>query len=158
MARINPDRDRILGSIGEKLAISLLTRARFENIQNLNDLKKNFPFGDIIAERNGKKFVISVKARNKRTVSGKLNARYTLGDSHVYDLAAQVAKMLSGTPAFLAIQVDNLKGCYSGYFGELTLLNGNRGIAMDVEHLIKYECLGKNIKSDFDYWQLKNDY
>ena len=158
VARINPDRDRLVGGTGELLAKHLLEIAGFKNIQNLNDVKANFPFGDIVAERGGKKFVISVKARNKRTRSGKLNSRYTLGDNQVYNLAEKVSRMLGGTPAFLAIQLDNLKGCYSGYFGELTLLNGNRGIPMDTEHLAKYECLGKNVKSDFEYWQLKNDY
>ena len=158
MVRINPDRDKLVGGTGERLAMHLLEIAGFKNIQNLNDVKANFPFGDIIAERGGKKFVISVKARNKRTRSGTLNSRYTLGNAQVYDRAEKVSKLLGGTPAFLAIQLDNMKGCFSGYFGELTELHGNRGIPMDKEHLLKYECLGKNIKSDFDFWDLKNEY
>src|SRR5258706_14576769 len=96
----------LLGSFGESLAENVLRAAGFNNIQNLNRLKMNFPFGDVCAERNTEKFVISVKIRNRYEAhTGKLNSRYKLA-SKCYELAAHAQAELSATPAFLAISLS----------------------------------------------------
>lgn len=157
MVRINPKRDSSLGQIGERLAVEVLVKASFKNVRNLNDEKRNYPFADIFAERDKKRYVISVKARNKYEVSGKLNSRYKLGKK-VYDNAPMATRDFNATPAFLAIQLDNNTGTYCAYFGELSVLQGNNAILMEERHLHKYDCLAKNAKSDFNYSNLTNTY
>src|SRR5205085_4351520 len=53
-------RSRRLGEIGEALADELLKRNNFSNVENLNIEKRNFPFADFFAERDGIRYVISV--------------------------------------------------------------------------------------------------
>lgn len=71
-----------LGDVGEQLAPMLLKRVGFTGIIDLNGRHHNYPFGDFLAERNGTRYVISVKTRNKWEQPGppKLNSRYKLGE------------------------------------------------------------------------------
>lgn len=156
---INPERCRLLGEFGEYiLAENLLKRNGFKEIRNLNsEHKTNQPFADIYAERDGKKYVISVKARNKFEKSGKLNSRYKLGEN-CYKNAEIVSTEFDATAAFLAISFEADKQTYSGYFGELAILKGNKGVPVGEKHLSNYECLGKDIKSDINLSKLKNTY
>jgi len=58
-------RKKSLGELGELFAIKALVDNHYEKIINLNDKKMNFPFADLYAEKEGKRFIFSVKARNK---------------------------------------------------------------------------------------------
>jgi hypothetical protein len=59
-------RKKALGELGELIALKALVDNGFEKISHLNDTKRrNFPFADLLAEKDGKKYAISVKARNK---------------------------------------------------------------------------------------------
>src|SRR5215510_4425819 len=70
---------RTLGDLGEKWAPDLLKKAGFRAIQDLNAIKYNHPGGDFLAERAGKLYFITVKARNKHVQrTGKLNAGYNI--------------------------------------------------------------------------------
>ena len=41
----------------------------------------NEPFADILCEKDDKRYIISVKARNMYQINGKLNSRYNLGSN-----------------------------------------------------------------------------
>jgi hypothetical protein len=72
-------RKKSLGELGELFAIKALVDNSFERIVNLNDKKINYPFADLYAEKERKKYVISIKARNKYQKNYKLNAFYNIG-------------------------------------------------------------------------------
>ena len=55
-------RRKSLGELGELLGIKALVDDGFDRIANLNDSRMNYPFGDLYAEKCGKKFVISLRA------------------------------------------------------------------------------------------------
>ncbi len=155
--RINSERSKSLGEVGERLTPKLLQSGGFVAVKNLNEIRVNFPYADFYAERDGRRYVIAVKARNMYEVSGSLNSRYKLGKK-VYEFAQKASKQFDAIPAFLVIQLDNRNGTYNGYFGELELLKGNNAVLMSERHLSRYECLGKDVKSGFNFSELKNVY
>jgi len=157
MTKINSKRCKDIGDTGEGLAFEIFEKNNFKNIKNLNEIKSNFPFADIYAERDNKKYIVSVKSRNKFELNGNLNSRYKL-DKNCNMQAVILSKQFKAIPAFLAIQMDNDNGTYSAYFGELHILNGNKAILMGDKYLSRYECLAKDTKSDFDCRNLKNVY
>lgn len=145
-----------LGVLGESLAEKILRAAGFAKIKNLNQLNPNFPFGDVYAERNNLKFVISVKIRNRYEANtGRPNSRYNLG-RRCNELAAKAQAELSATPAVLAISL--LADVYSAYFAPLAILEGRHGIPMTSPWLRQYECLAKDSLHGLDVSHLKNTY
>lgn len=145
-----------LGGVGEALAIRILHSADFANIRNLNQVRTNFPFGDIFAERGEQKYVISVKIRNRYEArTGRLNTRYKLG-KQCYELAARAQVEFSATPAFLAISL--ISDSYSAYFAPLSILDGSSGIAMTPTGVLRYECLAEDALHGIDASHLKNTY
>ena len=154
MKREDVDRCRSLGEVGETLlAPDLLSKAGFEKIENLNEkYGPNYPFADIYAERDGKRYVLSVKTRNKYTNHGKINDRYKLDNP---DKSKEVSARFAAIPAFLTISIEADMNTYSGYFGEISMLRKDTGVPMrnpDED----YECLGKNVKSEFDLSKFTN--
>jgi hypothetical protein len=149
-------RSKQLGDIGEKLIESILARNNFTNIKNLNHHKVNFPYADIYAERDGVKYVISVKTRNKYEFgSGRINPRYKLG-SKCYQNAPLAEKQFDAVAAWVTISLDEKN--FSVYFGTLSSLNGSKAVKMTTKHLNSYECLAKDESHEFDYERLKNTY
>ena len=146
-----------LGEFGESLAKPILVRAGFTNVKNLNHSKMNSPFADFYAERKSEKYVISVKIRNKyKANTGKLNARYNLGHSNCYELAAKAEIALSAQAAFLAISL--MPTSYWAYFAPLVVLNKSLGISMTNSWLARYECLAENVAHGVDVSHLENTY
>ena len=142
-------RKKSLGELGELIAIKVLVDNRFEKIINLNDKKTNFPFADIYAEKEGKRFIISVKARNKYQKDGKLNAFYNLGKNFRH-YAKIAQKEYKADPYWMAIQFD--KTTYSVYFGSIEELEGKNAIPL--RQCEKGEigiCLAKNVRHYFDF-------
>jgi predicted KAP-like P-loop ATPase len=84
--RKEASRKKSLGELGELFAIKALVDKKFDRIRNLNDNHMNEKFADIECEKDGLRYVISVKARNKYQKNGKLNTRYNVG-STVYEKA-----------------------------------------------------------------------
>ena len=121
---------------------------------NLNDVKMNYPFADILATKRGKAIAISVKTRNRFMKDGRLNSRYKLG-LRAYEKANLAAKEFSAEPHWMAIQFDAKS--YTIWLGTLDELDGNKGI------LIR-KCLsgdiGQCLVSDkphyFDFSYFKN--
>ncbi|MFH1217779.1 MAG: hypothetical protein V1706_14890 [Pseudomonadota bacterium] len=148
-------RAKSLGALGELLAIKALVDNGFNNIRNLNDEKRNFPFADLYAERRNEKYVISVKTRNRLTRTGRLNSRYNLGsDSETKAKKAEL--QFNAKAAWLAISI--LDGTYSIYFGTLESLTTKTGIPIGKTHFQKYECLVPERHHGLDFRPYKNTY
>ena len=98
-------RKKSLGELGELFSIKTLVDENYDKIRNLNDEHMNEPYADIYCEKEGKRLVISVKARNKYQKDGKLNSSYKLG-SNFYEKAAKVASKYDAEPYWMAIQFD----------------------------------------------------
>jgi hypothetical protein len=142
-------RKKSLGELGELFAIKALVDNHYEKIINLNDKKMNFPFADLYAEKDGKRFIISVKARNKYQKDHKLNAFYNLGND-AYKKAATATLEYCAEPHWMAIQFDQFT--FSIYWGSLEELNGKNTIplAQCAEGKIGI-CLAKDKKHYFDF-------
>ncbi len=121
-------RKKSLGELGELFALKALVDKKFDRIRNLNDHSMNETFSDIECEKDGIKYIISVKARNKYTKAGKLNSRYNLG-SNVYEKAQKAEQKYNAIAYWMAIQFD--KKSFSIYFGSLKELNGSKAIPVD---------------------------
>jgi hypothetical protein len=145
-------RKKSLGELGELFAIKALVDNKFDRIRNLNDHSMNETFADIACEKDGEKYVVSVKARNKFQKNGKLNTRYNLG-SNVNEKASASEKKHNAKACWMAIQFD--RNSFSVYFGHLNELNGSRAIPVDkCEKGIIGEIweLNKRHYFDFDYY------
>lgn len=159
IARIR--RTSMLGKLGEQLAAEALSANGFQNVSNLNDLRNNYPFFDLRAERDGKIYFIEVKTRNEKRDSGGLNSSYnciTVSDrankilkSEGYS-ASQITKMAidridryaadhGAVPAWVAIPVRPGESTYAAYFGLLEDLGLRRSILMTPIARENYVCL-----------------
>ncbi len=121
-------RKKSLGELGELFAIKALVDLEYDKIRNLNDTRMNQEYADIFCEKGKKKYVISVKARNKYQANGKLNTRYNLG-TNAYDKAARAEAEYNAEAYWMAIQFDT--NSYSIYFGSLKELDGANSIPVD---------------------------
>lgn len=121
-------RKKSLGELGELFALKALVDNKFDRIRNLNDDSMNETFADIECEKDGLRYVISVKARNKYQKNGKLNSRYNLG-STVYEKALIAENKYNASAYWIAIQFDHKS--FSIYFGSLKELNGSKAIPVD---------------------------
>jgi len=145
-------RKKSLGELGELFALKALVDKKFDRIRNMNDSRMNEPFADIECEKDGLRYVISVKARNKYQKDGKLNSRYNLG-SGVYEKALSAENKYDASAYWIAIQFDQKS--FSIYFGSLKELNGSRAIPVDkCEKGIIGEIWEHNKRHyfDFDYY------
>jgi hypothetical protein len=149
-------RKKSLGELGELFAIKALVDKKFDRIRNLNDNLMNETFADIECEKDGLKYVISVKARNKYQKNGKLNTRYNLG-ANVYEKALSAEKKYNASAYWMAIQYD--QNSFSIYFGFLKELNESKAIPVDkCEKGIIGEIweLNKRHYFDFEYYTNKS--
>lgn len=148
-------RKKSLGELGELFALKALVDKKFDRIRNLNDNKLNEKFADIECEKDGIRYVISVKARNKFQKNGKLNTRYNLG-SNAYINSGYAEKKYNAIACWLAIQFDNKS--FSIYFGTLSELNNSKAIPVDkcekgiLGEIWEYD---KRHYFDFDYYSNK---
>ena len=148
-------RKKSLGELGELFAIKALVDKKFDRIRNLNDNLMNETFADIECDKDGIKYIISVKARNKYQKNGKLNTRYNLGNE-VYEKALSAEKKYNATAYWMAIQFDSKS--YSIYFGSLKEINGSRAIPVNkCEKGLVGEIweLDKRHYFDFEYYTNK---
>jgi len=122
-------RKKSLGELGELFAIKALVDRGYDKIRNLNDKKLNEPFADLECEKDGKRFIISVKARNKYQKNGKINTRYNLG-SKAYEKASSSEIKHKAEAYWMAIQFDTKS--FSIYFGSLNELNKKKAIPIDL--------------------------
>jgi len=136
-------------SLGELFSLKAFVDKYFDRIRNLNDNSMNETFADIAYEKDGEKYVVSVKARNKFQKNGKLNTRYNLG-KNVYKKAIASEKKYEAKACWMAIQFD--RHSFSIYFGHLSELNGSRAIPVDkCEKGIIGEIWEHNKRHYFDF-------
>jgi Holliday junction resolvase-like predicted endonuclease len=121
-------RKKSLGELGELFALKALVDQNFDKIRNLNDQKMNEKFVDLVCEKEGVRYVITVKSRNKYQMDGSLNARYNLG-AQAYEMAFEAEKKYDAKAYWLAVQFDTRS--YSIYFGSLEELNGSKSVPVD---------------------------
>jgi len=121
-------RKKSLGELGELFAIKTLVDNNFDKIRNLNDDHMNEVYADLICEKDNKKFIISVKARNMYQLNGSVNNHYNIG-SNAYDNAVKAEKKYLGIAYWMAIQFDVHH--YSVFFGSLESLNGSKAIPIN---------------------------
>jgi hypothetical protein len=142
-------RKKSLGELGELFGIKALVDNHFEKVVNLNDRKMNYPFADLYAEKDNKKFIVSIKARNKYQKNHTLNAHYNIG-SNAYAKAALAENEYMAEAHWMAIQFDT--HTYSVYFGSLAELNQRMAIPMrECEQGKIGICLVKDKKHYFDF-------
>lgn len=153
-------RSRELGDWGEERAIQHLTLMGYTSVQNMNLAQPNHPFSDIHAERDGKKYRISVKTRNRyeNVAIGsppKENTRYKITPRE-FKWAAKMQNE-GFTPAWMAIALDTKKQTYCCYFGEITSLGSRRGILMSAKARAEYTCFAEDEPCE-GVLHLKNSY
>jgi hypothetical protein len=79
MQLVQIERITELGRLGEDLVAERLYDQGFTDIENLNVRRRNYPFGDVLATKDGLRYFIGVKARNEmRQGDVGLNESYNL--------------------------------------------------------------------------------
>jgi len=136
------DRRKILGDRGEQIAQELLRENGFEKIRNLNDIYPNHRFGDFLAERDGRRYLISVKTRNACTQAGSLNPAYNL-QKRTEDVNA-LCELYLAEPAWITIQIFADTGRCNAFFGTIAELDSPFSVPMTKKATAKYECLAKD--------------
>lgn len=150
-------RSRKIGSLGEQLAAQALVNNGFRNIINLNEVQVNHEYADICAERDGERYAISVKTRNKYCANGKLNSAYNLsGRGEHLALAERAERAHSAKAAWIAVVLE--EDTFSAYFGLLSELNGKNQIPMTLVAIKGYECIVAGGAHNVSYADIKNDY
>ncbi len=129
-------RKKSLGELGELFAIKTLVDNEFDKIRNLNDEHMNEPFADFFCEKNGARYVISVKTRNMYQLNGRINNRYNLGEN-AYEKARAAEQKYSGIAYWMAIQFDSHE--YSVFLALLSALISRRQFRLIVVREVKSE-------------------
>ena len=166
MELLRNERTTRLGRIGEVLAAERLAYHGFSDVENLNDARANFPFADLAAVRGGRRYLVSVKARNEmRQGGGQRNDSYNL--IQIRDVASarlkldglntqQITRKLldevqliadshDAEPAWITVTVRARAGTYSAYFGLVASLGLKRSIPMTLTACRAYECLAEDL-------------
>jgi hypothetical protein len=141
---------RALGDWGEQKGAELLKRVGFTDVRELNTEFPKHPFGDICAMRNGVRYLIGIKTRNKYQVSGFLNPTYNVRKRGINVQA--IAQAQQAILAWVAISVVPEAQTFSAYFGRLEQIQdrGERfSIPMNPEQTSRYECLSRPLE-EFD--------
>lgn len=135
-------RMQALGQWGENKTLALLKHAGFMQERDVNAETCNHPFGDIYAERDGVRYLISVKTRNKFQTSGLLNPCYNVRKKGVDVLC--IARRYHAQLAWVTVQVIPERQLFCSYFGTINQIqeHGERfSIPMQASATSRYECL-----------------
>jgi hypothetical protein len=155
-----------LGRLGEDLVAERLKDQGYTGIENLNLRRHNYPFGDILATKEGIRYFIGVKARNEmrqgdvglnesynlvlipNVVNRKLKEQGRTTDQITSMLLAEVDKLagqLNATSAWATVSIRPKVGTYSAYFGLVTHLGNRRSVPMTPKACAAYHCLARNL-------------
>ena len=162
MQLIQLERINKLGRVGELLSAERLREQGFTNVEDLNQRRANYPFADLLAVRDGTRYLIGVKTRNEmRQGEVGLNEAYNLVKvpdpanaelkrqgktasqitSMVLAEVADLAAAHEATPAWITVAVNAKKGTYSAYFGLVSDLGNKRSVPMTLRARATYLCL-----------------
>jgi len=127
-----------LGHLGEDFAAERLRQHGFTDVENLNLRRNNYPFGDLLATKDGQCYFIGVKARNEMRqgdvglnesynlvlisdpVNRKLKEQGKTRDQITAMLLAEVEQLAAAfdaTPAWVTVPIRPREGTFSAYFG-----------------------------------------
>jgi hypothetical protein len=155
-----------LGRLGEDLAAERLSQHGFSDIENLNLRRHNYPFGDLLATKDGVRYFVGVKARNEmRQGDVGLNESYNLvlisdpvnsrlkeqgktPDQITAMLLAEVGRLattLDAIPAWVTVPIRPREGTFSAYFGSVAQIGNRRSVPMTPKACAAYLCLARNI-------------
>ena len=147
-------RKKALGELGKLLGIKALVDNGFTNIKNLNGIKRNYTFADLYAEKDNKKYAISIKTRNKFQENGKENMFYNLG-KNVYLNSERIAEELKAEAFWMAIPFN--ENSYSVYLGGVKELNNKHSIPIRKCKIQEIGvCLVQNVGHYFDWDFFRN--
>jgi len=165
MQLVRLERITKLGRLGEDLAAERLDDCGFSDIENLNLRHHNYPFGDLLATKDGVRYFIGVKARNEMRqgqiglnesynlvlISNPVNARLKeqrkTTDQITSMLLAEVSALaarLDATPAWATVSIRPRAGTYSAYFGLVARLGNRRSVPMTPKACATYQCLARD--------------
>jgi len=155
-----------LGQLGEKLAAERLAVNGFTEIEDLNSIRVHYPFGDLLATRDGVRYFVGVKARNEMRqgevglneaynfvlISDAMNAKLK-GEGKTADqitalLLAEMTTLATthkAIPAWITVPIRAKTGTYSAYFGLLSKLGNRRSIPMKPDDCKYHECLARDV-------------
>jgi hypothetical protein len=155
-----------LGRLGEDLVAERLKDQGYTGIENLNLRRHNYPFGDILATKDGVHYFIGVKARNEmrqgdvglnesynlilipNAVNRKLKEQGKTTDQITSMLLTEVDKLagqLNATSAWATVSIRPRVGTYSAYFGLVKHLGKRRSVPMTPKACTAYHCLARNL-------------
>jgi hypothetical protein len=167
MSLLELERITKLGRLGENLVAERLQYLKYTNIENLNLRRHNYPFGDLLATKNGVRYFIGVKARNEMrqhnvglneaynlilirdSLNKKLKAQGKTTDQITTMLLAeltQLAASLDAAPAWATVSIRPRETTYSAYFGEVAELGNRRSVRMTPKECAGYCCLARDVK------------
>jgi Holliday junction resolvase-like predicted endonuclease len=162
MQLVRLERITRLGRLGEDLVAERLREHGFDNIENLNQRRQNYPFGDLLATKNSIRYFIGVKARNEMRqgeaglnesynlvlisdlANSKLKAQGKTADqitSILLEEVSRLADQLNAIPAWATISIRPRVGTYSAYFGLVSELGNRRSVPMTSKACATYRCL-----------------
>jgi len=153
-----------LGRLGENLAAEGLKEQGFTDVENLNLRRHNYPFGDLLATKDGVRYFIGVKTRNETRQGGGLNESYNLvlisdpanktlkeQGKTVHQITemllmevSELAAGLGATPAWATVSIRATSGTYSAYFGSVAQLGNRRSVPMTPKACATYQCLARD--------------
>jgi hypothetical protein len=165
MQLVRLERISKLGRLGEDLIAERLRDEGFTAVENLNLRRHNYPFGDLLATKDGVRYFIGVKARNEMRqgdvglnesynlvlISDPVNARLKqqgkTTDQITSLLLTEVSALAAGldaTPAWATVPIRPRNGTYSAYFGLVANLGNRRSVPMTAKACATYRCLARD--------------
>lgn len=159
------DRISHLGRVGEEIAAACLLQNGFTEVIDLNTVRRNYPFADVMAVKDGVRFFIGVKTRNEmKQGRSALNESYNLIlannarnrilkeqglsvdqiTSMLLDEVWTLARKVEAVPAWITIPVNVTTSTYSAYFGLLEDLGHKRSVPMTMAARARYLALSEN--------------
>jgi hypothetical protein len=166
MQILKTERITKLGRLGEDLVAERLQHQGFTDMENLNLRRNNYPFGDLLASKDGVRYFVGVKARNEMRqggidlnesynlilISNSLNARLKdhgkTTDQITSMLVAEVCALaaeLDASPAWATVSIRTRAGTYSAYFGLVATLGNRRSVPMLPTACAAYRCLARDL-------------
>lgn len=164
MQLIQLERISKLGRVGELIAAERLDVNGFTDVEDLNARRTNYPFADLLATRDGVRYLIGVKTRNEmRQGDVGLNESYNLvlvpGSANrllkeqgrstdeitrmAWAEVDEIAALHQAVPAWVTVAARPRTGEYSAYFGLVSDLNNRRSVPMTFKARARYLCLAE---------------
>lgn len=118
--------EKQLGDFGEKIAKEILKGNGYEQLKIFDkEGLENFPYADILAEKDGKRCFISVKTRCRYGKNGE-NLSYNINR----EKGEALKKVFKAEAYWIAVTIDNKERKYSICFGLLKEIGESHAISI----------------------------